>query len=47
VLAGFEDGRADEGVGAGPASLLGLRIANERGWAAPGSGSADGKDGSK
>jgi len=53
VLAGFEDGRADEGVGAGPASLLGLRIANERGWVAPGTGSnasttsqADGKDGS-
>jgi len=36
VLAGFEDGRADEGVGAGPASLLGLKIANERGWTAPG-----------
>ena len=35
VLAGFPDGRADEGVGAGPASLLGLRIANERGWVAP------------
>ncbi|WP_018157010.1 NADH-quinone oxidoreductase subunit NuoE [Demetria terragena] len=26
VLAGFSDGRADEGVGAGPASLEGLRI---------------------
>jgi NADH-quinone oxidoreductase subunit E len=52
VLAGFEDGRADEGVGAGPASLLGLRIANERGWVAPGANGshtsqADGKDGSK
>jgi NADH-quinone oxidoreductase subunit E len=35
VLAGFLDGRADEGVGAGPASLLGLRIAAERGWRAP------------
>ncbi len=35
VLAGFLDGRADEGVAAGPASLLGLRIANERGWVAP------------
>ena len=27
VLAGFEDGRADEGAGAGESSLLGLRIA--------------------
>ena len=35
VLAGFHDGLADEGVGAGPASLEGLRIANERGWTAP------------
>ena len=36
LLAGFEDGRADEGVGAGEASRLGLRIARERGWTAPG-----------
>ena len=35
VLAGFEDGRADEGVAAGPASLIGLKIARERGWQAP------------
>ncbi len=35
VLAGFPDGLADEGVGAGPASLLGLRIAKEQGWTAP------------
>ncbi|WP_083450351.1 NADH-quinone oxidoreductase subunit NuoE [Luteipulveratus mongoliensis] len=28
VLAGFNDGRADQGVGAGPASLEGLRIAS-------------------
>ncbi|GAA1632428.1 NADH-quinone oxidoreductase subunit NuoE [Georgenia ruanii] len=35
VLAGFEDGRADEGVAAGEASLLGLRIAREHGWTAP------------
>jgi NADH-quinone oxidoreductase subunit E len=27
VLAGFHDGLADEGVGAGPASLAGLKIA--------------------
>jgi NADH-quinone oxidoreductase subunit E len=36
VLAGFNDGRADEGVGAGPASLEGLRLAREKRWAAPG-----------
>ena len=35
VLAGFNDGHADEGVGAGPASLLGLRIAKDNGWVAP------------
>jgi NADH-quinone oxidoreductase subunit E len=35
VLAGFEDGRVDEGPSAGEASLAGLRIAQERGWSAP------------
>ncbi|MCK6209812.1 NADH-quinone oxidoreductase subunit NuoE [Georgenia sp. EYE_87] len=35
VLAGFEDGRANEGVGAGEATLLGLRIARENDWRAP------------
>ncbi len=35
VLAGFHDGLADEGVGAGPASLVGLRLAKEKGWTAP------------
>jgi NADH-quinone oxidoreductase subunit E len=35
VLAGFDDGRAHEGVGAGPATLEGLRLAKERGWSAP------------
>ena len=35
VIAGFPDGRADEGPAAGEASLVGLRIANERGWTAP------------
>ena len=35
VLAGFEDGRVDEGPAAGDASLVGLEIANERGWSAP------------
>jgi len=35
VIAGFPDGRADEGPSAGAQSLLGLRIADEKGWAAP------------
>ena len=35
VLAGFPDGRVDEGPTAGEASLAGLRIARERGWTAP------------
>ncbi len=35
VLAGFADGLADEGPAAGPASLVGLNIAKERGWTAP------------
>ena len=35
MLAGFPDGRADEGPTAGPASLLGHEIAAERGWTAP------------
>ncbi|NYI45563.1 NADH-quinone oxidoreductase subunit E [Nocardioides aromaticivorans] len=35
VLAGFPDGRVDEGPTAGPASLVGLEIARERGWSAP------------
>ncbi len=35
VLAGFPDGRADEGPTAGAKSLLGLRIARENGWSAP------------
>jgi len=30
VLAGFTDGLADEGVGAGPASLVGLKLAAQR-----------------
>ena len=41
VLAGFNDGLADEGPAAGPASLAGLEIARERGWKAP-SGDASG-----
>jgi NADH-quinone oxidoreductase subunit E len=35
VLAGFPDGRADEGPTAAGPSLLGLRIAQEHGWTAP------------
>ena len=40
VLAGFHDGLADQGVGAGPASLVGLRVAHEQGWTAPQGASA-------
>jgi NADH-quinone oxidoreductase subunit E len=39
VLAGFPDGLADEGVGAGPASLEGLKVAHQNGWTAPDGGS--------
>lgn len=35
VLAGFNDGLADEGPAAGPASLVGLKIARENDWKAP------------
>ncbi len=35
VLAGFPDDLADEGPGAGPASLVGLAIARENNWTAP------------
>jgi NADH-quinone oxidoreductase subunit E len=35
VLAGFNDGLADEGPAAGPASLVGLEIARDQGWKAP------------
>ncbi len=35
VLAGFNDGLADEGPAAGPASLVGLSIARDQGWTAP------------
>ena len=34
VLAGFPDDLADEGPAAGPASLVGLAIAREKGWTA-------------
>lgn len=46
VLAGFPDGRVDEGPSAGPASMVGLELAREHGWQAPagsaGAGSAEG-----
>ncbi|MGH3261349.1 MAG: NADH-quinone oxidoreductase subunit NuoE [Trebonia sp.] len=35
VLAGFGDGMAAEGPSAGPASLVGLKLAKEHGWTAP------------
>jgi NADH-quinone oxidoreductase subunit E len=35
VLAGFDDGLADEGPSAGAPSLVGKDLAAERGWAAP------------
>jgi NADH-quinone oxidoreductase subunit E len=35
VLAGFDDGRAGEGVGANGATLEGLKLARRRGWAVP------------
>jgi NADH-quinone oxidoreductase subunit E len=35
VLAGFPDGRASEGVQAGPATLVGLELAKQRGDTAP------------
>ncbi len=35
VLAGFNDGRAGEGVQAGPQSLRGLELAKQNGWTAP------------
>jgi len=35
VLAGFTDGRADEGVGAGEASLRGTLLAEANHWSAP------------
>jgi NADH-quinone oxidoreductase subunit E len=41
VLAGFPDGKADDGPTAGPASQLGNRIAKEKGWKAPGAPAAD------
>ena len=38
VLAGFNDGLADEGPAAGPATLVGLQIARDKNWSAPDAG---------
>jgi NADH-quinone oxidoreductase subunit E len=38
VLAGFNDGLADEGPSAGAASLVGLEIARDNSWTAPAAG---------
>ena len=40
ILAGFNDDQATQGPAAGPADLVGLKIAKERGWTAPEPGSA-------
>ena len=40
ILAGFNDDQATDGPPAGPADLLGLRIAGEHGWTAPEPGPA-------
>ncbi|WP_250445204.1 NADH-quinone oxidoreductase subunit NuoE [Actinotalea sp. C106] len=45
VLAGFSDGRADEGVGAGEPTLVGRRLAREQGWEAPSQSSAGAAEG--
>ncbi|WP_163540732.1 NADH-quinone oxidoreductase subunit NuoE [Occultella kanbiaonis] len=44
VLAGFEDGRADEGIGAGPATLVGLEMSRAKGWTAPAAEAAETED---
>lgn len=41
VLAGFHDGLADQGVGAGGPSIEGLRVAAEHGWSAFGNDQQD------
>ena len=40
ILAGFNDDLATEGPAAGPADLVGLKIAKEHGWTAPKPGQA-------
>ena len=45
ILAGFNDDQATEGPAAGPADLVGLKLAEERGWTAPEPGRAGDKVG--
>ena len=45
ILAGFNDDQATEGPTAGPADLVGLKIAKEHGWTAPEPGRAGDKAG--
>jgi NADH-quinone oxidoreductase subunit E len=45
VLAGFDDGLADEGPTAGPASLVGLELARDQGWTPAGAGTGAKGDG--
>jgi NADH-quinone oxidoreductase subunit E len=40
ILAGFNDDQATEGPTAGPADLVGLKVAQEHGWTAPEPGPA-------
>jgi NADH-quinone oxidoreductase subunit E len=44
VLAGFDDGRANEGVGAGTPSQRGTVLAQQMGWRAPGREIPDARD---
>jgi len=44
ILAGFGDGQAADGPSAGPASLVGLKLAKERGWHAPSAGSSEAQE---
>jgi NADH-quinone oxidoreductase subunit E len=40
ILAGFNDDQATDGPAAGPADLVGLKVAKEHGWTAPEPGPA-------
>ena len=44
VLAGFDDGRADEGPSAGEPSLRGVEYAREHGWTAPAEPSSEDRE---
>ncbi|MGN6688488.1 MAG: NADH-quinone oxidoreductase subunit NuoE [Actinomycetales bacterium] len=45
LLAGFPDGRVNEGPSAGPATLAGVHIAEQQGWRRPGQDGQDGQGG--